>query len=147
MGLFNFSRKKNSGVETRQFMPFLQSVFSNGTFRAEYNLAVDNAVSLIANTISTLPVRLYTFTKTGHTEAWWNPISQLLRQPAVEETRLLFYKTLVRQLLLSGNAYIFLHRYEGKIMSLELIDPTFVTVLRNNAAICSKPSFLAFEAK
>lgn len=127
MGLF--SRKK----ETRNFVPLFQNIYGTGLFAAERNLAVDNAVSIIANTISTLPIKLYTYTKSGHTEAWWNPVSRLLKDPAVEETALLFYKTLVRHILLSGNGFVFMHKHQDQVLSLEIIDPSYIQVRRSQS--------------
>lgn len=125
-----FNRKKNN--ETRQFFPYLSTVFSSGVFSAERNLAVDNVVSLIANTVSILPLKLYQYTKNGKQELWSHDISVLLKDPAVEESAELFYRTMIRHMLLSGNAYIYKHKSGGKILSLELIDPVRVTIRRDN---------------
>ena len=132
MGLFNFSRKKTN-VETRQFYPLVQQIWGTGLFQPEKNLAVDNAVSLIANTISALPLRLYQYTKSGRQEAWWHPVAQLLKDPCVEESALLFWKTLIRSICCTGNGYIFLHRVKDEIVSLELIDPMRIRVERSES--------------
>lgn len=127
MGLF--SRKTK--IEERQFFPYVDSVFSSGVFSAETNPTVDQVVSLISNTISTLPLQLFVHTKNGSQHAWSHRVSRLLEDPAVEESPTLFYKTLVRHLLLSGNAYVFKHISNGEVLSLELIDPNRVNVRRN----------------
>lgn len=126
MSLFN----KRNKIEQRQFFPYFETVFNSGTFTVEHNLAVDNAVSRISNTISILPLKLYTYTKNGKTEAWWHNVSVLLKDPAVEESAEIFYKTLIRNMLCSGNAYIYKHRKDDTILSLELIDPTRVKISR-----------------
>ena len=131
MGLF--SRKKKSEVENRNFFPLVQQIWGTGLFKPETNLAVDNAVSLIANTISSLPLRLYQYTKSGRQEAWWHPVAQLLRDPCVEESSLLFWKTLIRSMLCTGNAYIFMHKSKGEILSLEVIDPMRIRVDRSES--------------
>lgn len=128
MGLFG---KKRKAVEERNFFPYLTQAYGGGVFRAELNPAVDTAVSKISSTISILPVKLYTYTKNGKKEAYWDNVSKLLKDPCVEESAELFWKTMIRHLLLTGNTYIFKHKYKGEITSLEIIDPTLVTVTRN----------------
>ena len=131
MGLF--SRRKQNNVESRNFYPLVQQIWGTGLFQPEKNLAVDNAVSLIANTISALPLRLYQYTKSGRQEAWWHPVAQLLKDPCVEESALLFWKTLIRSICCTGNGYIFLHRVKDEIVSLELIDPMRIRVERSES--------------
>ena len=126
MGLFRKNR-----TETRQLFPYISEVFGSGVFSAEHNPSVDRVVSKIANSVSILPIRLYTHTKNGRTEAFWNPVSKLLKDPSVEESPVLFWKTLVRQILLTGNGYIFKHSVGNEVLSLELIDPSRVTVKRS----------------
>lgn len=130
MGLFN--RKKTS-VETRQFFPLISETWGTSVFPAEKNAAVDRAVSLISGTISTLPLTLYVHTKSGLQEAWAHNIAKLLKDPAVEETSTLFWKTIIRHLLLTGNAFIFKHKYEGEIVSLEIVDPSLVFIQRSES--------------
>lgn len=125
MGLF----RKNK-TETRQLFPYITEVFGSGVFSSEYNPSVDRVVSKIANSVSILPIKLYTHTRYGRTEAFWNPVSKLLYDPSVEESPVLFWKTLVRQILLTGNGYIFKHKVDGEVLSLELVDPCRVTVRR-----------------
>ena len=132
MSIFDKFRRKSS-VEVRQFFPFTSETFGTSVFPAEKNAAVDRAVSLISGTISTLPLSVYVHTKTGLQEAWGHDISRLLKDPAVEETYVLFWKTIIRHLLMTGNAYIFKHKYEGQIVSLEIIDPSLVLVQRSES--------------
>lgn len=127
MGLF--SRKKSS-VETRQFYPFTTETWGTSVFPAEKNAAVDRAVSLISSTISTLPLTLYVHTRHGLQGAWSHNITRVLEDPAVEETSTLFWKTIIRHLFMTGNAYIFKHKYQGEIVSLEIVDPSLVFVQR-----------------
>ena len=126
MGLFRKNR-----TETRQLFPYISEVFGSGVFSAEHNPSVDRVVSKIANSVSILPIKLYTHTKNGRMEAFWNPVSKLLKDPSVEESPVLFWKTLVRQILLTGNGYIFKHSDGNEVLSLELIDPSRVTVKRS----------------
>ena len=130
MGLFSNFRKKNN-VEQRQFFPYINEYFNSGLFAVEKNNCVDRAVSLISGTIASLPIELYQYTKRGVMNAWSNPIAKLLKDPAVEETPQLFYRTLVRHMIVKGNAYVFKHRNsKGEVVCLELIDPNRVMVRR-----------------
>lgn len=130
MGLF--SRKKKS-LEQRQFMPYVQNVWSSGIFAPEFNPCVDTAISKIANTISIIPMTLMVHSTKEDKEAYWDPVFSLLKDPCVEETQQLFLKTLIRHVL-NGNAFIFKHRNgEGEIISLELVDPSVVQVTRTES--------------
>lgn len=130
MGLFS-NRKKNQSTEVRQFFPLLNQIFGTGLFSVEKCAAVDAAVSRISNTIATLPLEMYQWTSKGIQDVWSNPLARLLKDPAVEETSTLFYQTLVRHMLIKGNAFIFLHRNtRGAVVALELIDPMLIRVER-----------------
>lgn len=98
---------------------------------AEYNPMVDDVISHISNTVSVLPVSTFRYTKSGVVDAWYTDTAKLLQHPCVEESRVLFMKSLVRHLLTCGNAYIYMHRGQGKVLSLQLIDPHCVTQFRN----------------
>lgn len=127
MGLFN---RKKSKQETRQFMPYIQNVWSSGIFAPEKNPCIDTAISKIANTISILPMTLMVHSANEDKEAFWDPTYQLLKDPCVEETQQLFLKTLIRHVL-NGNAYVFKHKNaDGEVLSLELVDPSVVQVTR-----------------
>lgn len=132
MSIFDKFRRKTN-TEVRQFFPFTSETFGTALFPAEKNLAVDRAVSLISSTIATLPLNLYVHTKGGLVEAWGHPVSKLLKDPAVEETSVLFFKTIIRHLLLCGDAYIFKHKYQDEVVSLEIIDPSLVFVQRSES--------------
>lgn len=135
MSIFNRKSKRKSSVETRQFMPYIQNVWNSGVFSVEKNPTVDTAISKIANTISIIPMTLMVHTANEDKEAFWDSAYQLLKDPAVEETPELFYKTLVRHLL-NGNAYIFKHYgTDGDVLSLELVDPSVVQVTRTQSGM------------
>ena len=125
--------KKKTNTEQRNFFPLISETFGTSLFPAEKNSAVDRAVSLISGTISTLPLSLYVHTRTGLQEAWGHDIAKLLKDPAVEETYVLFWKTIIRHLLMTGNAYIFKHKYQDEVVSLEIIDPSLVFVQRSES--------------
>ena len=133
MSIFDKFRRKNTSVETRQFFPFTSETFGTALFPAEKNAAVDRAVSLISGTVSTMPLNLYVHTKSGLQEAWSHPVARLLKDPAIEETSTLFWKTIIRHLLMTGNAYIFKHKYQDEVVSLEVIDPSLVFIQRSES--------------
>ena len=130
MGLFN---RKKSKTETRQFMPYVQNVWSSGIFAPELNPCVDTAISKIANTISIIPMTLMIHSSNEDREAFWDSNYELLKDPCVEETQELFLKTLVRHVL-NGNAYVFKHRDSNDtVVALELVDPSVVQVTRTES--------------
>lgn len=126
MGIFN---KRNNMTpeqwlqEIRKWYPNGGNTHSNGIMQGELNLAVDNAVSRISNTVSILPLTLQVWTKNGQMEAWNHPVARLLKDPSPEESAQSFYKTVIRQMLLRGNCYIFKHKVNGEVVALEVIDP------------------------
>lgn len=133
MGLFTRKNNNhNSNIEERSFFPYVQQTYGSGLLNGELNLAVDNACSKISNTISILPLRLLVWSKTGQVEAWNHPVAKLLRDPAVEESAQCFYKTIVRHLLLKGNAYIYKHKSGNQVIALEIIAPEKVTQVKRN---------------
>ena len=106
MKLFNRKGKKSS-VEQRQFYPYLTEYFSTGLYSGELNPVVDTVVSRISNVIGILPVTLFVHTPSGDREATWDPTYKLLKDPCIEESAMTFYRTIVRMVLVKGNAYIY----------------------------------------
>lgn len=129
MSIFDRFRR-NKEVETRQFFPLVAETWGTSLFPAEKNATVDAIVSLITNTISVLPLNLYVHTRNGVVEAWNHDLARLLKDPAVEETPVLFWKTLLRSMIYTGNGYAYIHRYEGTPVSLEIVDPSLIRVER-----------------
>ena len=130
MSIFDRFRKPKN-TETRQFFPYIEQYYNSGLFAVEKNAAVDRAVSLLSNTIGTLPLKMYQYTRRGLQEDWSSPLARLIADPAVEETPQLFYQNLVRFMAITGNAYIFKHKNsKGDVVALELVDPKAVLVGR-----------------
>lgn len=129
MSVFDIFRKKKS-TEERSFYPYISQIFGSSVFAPEFNPTVDTCISLISGTISTLPLSLYVHTKNGLREAWGHDIAKLLRDPAIEESYTLFWRTAIRHMLIKGNCFLFIHRYEGVPVSLEIIDPMTIRVDR-----------------
>lgn len=127
MGLFK--RK-----EQRSFFPETNTYVAGAMlFDCETNPTVSKCVDKISNTLATLPINLYIHTKDGKKLAVGHTLFRLLEHPAFEETPTLFYSTLIRQILLKGNAYIHLGRNsKGEIVNFALVDPTLVRVVRDN---------------
>jgi HK97 family phage portal protein len=92
--------------------------------------AIFSAVSLIADTISTLP--LDTFTRDGETRVPYRPRPAWIDQPDVDLPREAFYNSLIVSLLLDGNAFVrvFSNR-RGQVINLTVLNPLQVEVKRN----------------
>lgn len=130
MSLLDIFKRKPSREE-RNLFPYIAQAFSSPTFSVEKNVCVDSAVSIIANTIGVLPLNMYQYTKRGVQEAWSHPIARLLKDPAVEESAELFYRTMLRHILLKGFSCIYKHRNSrGEVVALELVDPNLVRIDR-----------------
>lgn len=130
MGIFDRFKKEKK----RSFFPEDSSIISSPyIFSAEINATVATCVNKIANTLSILPLNLYFYTKNGKSLAVDNPLFRILEHPAYEETPSLFYGTMIRHLLLNGNAYILVQRENGIIVNLQLIDPRRVIISRESS--------------
>ena len=129
MGLF----KRKKTTEERSFFPESTQVFGSLLFKGELNPTVSRCVDKISNTLSTLPVRLFSYTKSGKRLAVGHPLFHALENPAVEETPTMFYGQLVRHILLKGNAYLHINRdRSGDIVGFSLINPDDVIISRND---------------
>jgi len=93
-------------------------------------VAFFSAVSLISDTISTLPVD--TFVRTDGTRRPYRPRPTWVDQPDVDNTRQAFWQQNLVSLMVSGNAYTRIFRdRQGEIVNLIVLDPEQVTVSRN----------------
>ena len=123
MSIFNRLFRKNEQNEQRDFLPTSYSTYSPLTFRAEEDPVVSSCIDKIVNTLSVLPIRLYSHTKNGKVQAASHWLFSILENPAVEETATLFYSSMIKQLLYTGNAYIYLCRdSKGNIVTTKLVD-------------------------
>lgn len=129
MSIFN-RRKKN---EERSFFPEDRVVSNLSIFSGQDNPTVAACINKISKTLSILPIDLYVHTKSGKKLAVGQDLFYLLEHPAYEETPILWYETLYRQILMSGNGYIHLARSNGKIVNLSLVDPRNVLVQRDES--------------
>jgi HK97 family phage portal protein len=94
--------------------------------------AVFSAISLISNTVSTLPVDVY-IRRDGDQRAF-RPSPPWVQRPDIDfGDKSPFYSALVTSMLLDGNAFIriFTNR-QGEIINLTVLNPMSVTVHRNS---------------
>ena len=92
--------------------------------------AVYSAVSLIADTISTLPLDSY-IRLDGQRRAF-RPAPDWVRQPDIALPRTAFYNSAIVSLLLDGNLFVrIIPARDGAIANLIVLNPKTVTVKRN----------------
>lgn len=120
--------KKRNIIQT----PTYTSVSTPLLWTEESDPTVKACVDKIANTLSVLPLELYAYTKNGKKLAISNPLFKVLEKPTIEETPSLFYSTLIRQMLLEGNAYVFVSRdAKSDPIAFTLINSKSVKIKRN----------------
>lgn len=92
--------------------------------------AVYSAVSLIADTISTLPMGCYI--RVNDKREVFEPKPDWVKKPDVDLPREAFYNSLIVSLLLDGNAFVrvFSNR-QGRIINLTVLNPLTVEIKRN----------------
>lgn len=92
--------------------------------------AVFSAVSLISDTISTLPLDCYV--RDGETRMPFRPKPAWVEQPDVDIPREAFYSAVITSLLIDGNAFIRVYANpRGQIVNLVVLNPTQVKIKRN----------------
>lgn len=92
--------------------------------------AVYSAVSLISDTIATLPVDVY-IRKNGARYPF-RPRPTWVTKPDVDTTKEAFYGSVIVSLLLDGNAFIRVYsNTKGEVVNLVVLNPQEVTVKRN----------------
>jgi HK97 family phage portal protein len=92
--------------------------------------AIFSAVSLIADTISTLPLDV--FVRRDGARYPFRPSPAWVQNPDVDLPREAFYSSVVTSLLLEGNAFIrVFSNAQGEVVNLVVLNPTTVEVKRN----------------
>ena len=92
--------------------------------------AVFSAVSLISDTLSTLPMDA--FIRTQGARYPLRPRPAWVLKPDVDTTREAFYGSAIVSLLLDGNTFIRIYRNEsGQVVNLVVLNPTDVIIRRN----------------
>ena len=93
--------------------------------------AVFSAVSLIADTISTLP--LHAYKRNDDTRVDLSPQPQWLRKPDADLPAEAFWNSVVVSLLLEGNAFVrAYYNARGEVVTLTVLNPTSVEVTRDS---------------
>ena len=88
-----------------------------------------SAISLISDTISTLP--LDAFVRDGGERRALRPRPAWVLKPDVDTTREAFYGSVIVSLLLDGNAFIRVYTQNNQIVNLVVLNPHQVEVKRN----------------
>lgn len=92
--------------------------------------AVFSAVSLIADTISTLPVDV--FVRRDGARYPFRPAPVWVQKPDVDLPKEAFYNSLIVSLLLDGNAFVrIFSNPQGEIVNMVVLNPTTVKIKRN----------------
>jgi len=91
--------------------------------------AIYSAISLISQTISSLPVDSY-FRFDGARRPF-RPAPEWVQNPDVDTTKEAFYGSVIVSLLLDGNAFIRVFRSQGRIVNLNVLNPSHVKIKRN----------------
>lgn len=92
--------------------------------------AVFSAVSLISDTISTLPLDAY-IRRDGARFAY-RPRPEWVQKPDVDTTKEAFYGSVIVSLLLDGNAFVrVFSNSRGEVTNLVVLNPTKVEIRRN----------------
>jgi HK97 family phage portal protein len=92
--------------------------------------AIYSAISLIADTISTLPLDV--FVRRDGARYPFRPAPAWVQNPDVDLPREAFYSSVIVSLLLEGNAFIRVFSNErGEVVNLVVLNPTTVEVKRN----------------
>jgi HK97 family phage portal protein len=131
MGFFDRIFKR----EERAFFPNNDSgLITTTLFSEDTNPTVLSCANKIANTLSELKLSLYVRRKGGgRSPAVFHPLFSVIEKPSLEETPTLFYNTMVRHLLLKGNAYLYLGRNaSGDIVTFSIINPDNVRIERDS---------------
>lgn len=90
---------------------------------------VFSAISLISDTISTLP--LDAFVREGGERRALRPRPAWVLKPDVDTTKEAFYGSIIVSLLLDGNAFIRVYKQNSQIVNMVVLNPKTVQIKRN----------------
>ena len=135
--IFDFFRKEQraisfqtvwgSGADLEVLNPSGVNINANSAFEV---VAFWSAVSLISDTIATLPVDSY-IRQDGNRRPY-RPRPAWVDQPDVDLTKQAHYQQVIVSLLVSGNSYTRIFRNNsGDVVNLVCLDPSTVTVRRS----------------
>ena len=136
MGLF--TRKKPVAVEPEKRSEEPENVFGlalnyNGfsTYKTSLALtlsAVYRCVEVITNGVASLPVKLYKVDGNGYKHELDSDLSYVLsKKPSEKMNAFTFYKLIVKDILMNGNAYALIKRDNGKVTGLVYVPAGLVS--------------------
>lgn len=100
---------------------------------------VYRCISAIGNAVGGMSLRCYRKGELGYVEDTTTTLpSLLLVAPNEEQTMSEFMSQLMSDVFIFGNALIIVHRRNGEVRSLELADPTFVTMTPNGYSVAGR---------
>jgi len=91
--------------------------------------AIYSAISLISQTISSLPVDSYV--RRDGSRRPFRPAPEWIQRPDVDTTKEAFYGSVIVSLLLDGNAFVRVFSNENGIVNLNVLNPSQVKIKRN----------------
>ena len=139
MGLFDrLLGREERAISFQSLWGAGDDLTSSGTFSAtvvnsetafQVN-AIYGAVSLIADTISTLPVSA--FVRRDGARIPFRPTPDWVTKPDVDTTREAFYGAAIVSLLLDGNCFVRIYSNQrGEVVNLTVLNPMHVEIERN----------------
>jgi HK97 family phage portal protein len=90
---------------------------------------VFSAISLISDTIATLPLDAYV--REGGERRALRPRPAWVLKPDVDTTKEAFYGSIIVSLLLDGNAFIRVYKQDSQIVNMVVLNPKTVQIKRN----------------
>lgn len=139
MDILSIFRSKNTPTETkieeRSYYDDMGIALNFSQFGSNFKVsssmtlsAVYRAEECISNTIASLPVKLYQKDKNGYKTIVNSPLSYALaKQPNQKMNSFTFYKLLVKDILMTGNAYAIIKRENGVPVGLDYISSGYVS--------------------
>lgn len=137
MGLFN--RKKPSTIEpekrsnNEEAPVWGLALQYNGfnTYKTSQSLALSavyRCVEVITNGVASLPVKLYKVDEKGYRHELKNELSYIIsKRPNQKMNAYTFYKLMVKDVLMAGNAYALIMRDGNKVVGLQYIPAGLVS--------------------
>ncbi|UWG96790.1 phage portal protein [Dehalobacter sp. DCM] len=139
MGLFSRKKKEERAEEVSFEDPLLQALL--GTTSVTKSTAmqiptVAGAISLIAETIASTPLKLYK-EGDGQAEEVKGDVRTVLLNDDTGDTLNAneFWKAIVRDYFLGKGGYAYINKAKGKYKSLHYVDETYVTIQKNTDPI------------
>lgn len=137
MGLFNKRKpvtvepEKRSAVEETPVFGLALNYNGYSTYKTSQALALSavyRCVEVITNGVASLPVKLYRVDEKGYKYELKNDLSYVLaKRPNKKMNAFTFYKLLVKDILMAGNAYALIMRDGKKVVGLQYVPAGLVS--------------------